>query len=125
MSHHLTGQESKTTEIMQKFNDVFQLHDVSELANIVANDCVIENTGPAPNGSRHVGKDACVALWTQIATSPGTSFDLEAVDVFADRAVIFWRYRWGAGDENSIRGVNLMRVRGELIVEALGYVKGS
>lgn len=125
MSQQLTEQERKTTEIMQKFNDVFQLQDVNGLADIVAEDCIIEGIAPAPNGSRHIGKDACVALWTQIATSPGTSFDLEGVDVLRDRAIIIWRYRWGTGDENSIRGVNLMRVRGELIVEALGYVKGS
>ena len=40
-----------------------------------------------------------------------------------DRATIRWRYRFGAGDENSVRGVNLMEVRDGKIVEALGYVK--
>jgi len=35
------------------------------------------------------------------------------------------RYRWGDGAEDSVRGVNLMRVRGGLIVEAMGYVKGK
>jgi len=42
-----------------------------------------------------------------------------------DRAVIFWRFRWGEGDESSVRGVNLMRVRDGLIVEGRGYVKGA
>ncbi|ESY09605.1 hypothetical protein X752_18930 [Mesorhizobium sp. LNJC398B00] len=42
--------------------------------------------------------------------------------VAGERATIRWRYFMADG--NSIRGVNLMRVADELIVEAMGYVKG-
>jgi len=114
-----------TDEVMRRFNDVFQLHDPAALNELVAEDCVIENTQPAPNGSRHVGRDACVALWTGIATAPGTHFDLENVIVTGERAIILWRFWWGEGEANSVRGVNLMRVRDGLIVEAKGYVKGQ
>ena len=114
-----------TDEVMRRFNDVFQLHDPAALNELVAEDCVIENTQPAPNGSRHVGRDACVALWTGIATAPGTHFDLENVIVAGERAIILWRFWWGEGEANSVRGVNLMRVRDGLIVEAKGYVKGN
>ena len=37
--------------------------------------------------------------------------------------MIRWRLWWGNGESNSVRGVNLMRVRDGLIVEAMGYVK--
>jgi ketosteroid isomerase-like protein len=121
----LAAQERETAEIMRRFNDVFQRHDPSGLADLIGEDCVIENTQPAPNGSRHVGRDACLALWTDIATTAGTSFDLEEVIVIGERAIILWRYRWGTGDDNSVRGTNLMRVREGRIVEALGYVKGA
>jgi hypothetical protein len=114
-----------TDEVMRRFNDVFQLHDPSALHAVVAEDCVIENTQPAPNGSRHVGRDACIALWTGIATAPGTHFDLEKVIVTGERAIILWRFCWGEGEANSVRGVNLMQVRDGLIVEAKGYVKGN
>ena len=114
-----------TDEVMRRFNDVFQLHDPSALNELVAEDCVIENTQPAPNGSRHVGRDACVALWTGIATAPGTHFDLENVIITGERAIILWRFCWGEGEANSVRGVNLMRVREGLIIEAKGYVKGN
>jgi len=114
-----------TDEVMRRFNDVFQLHDPSGLNELVAEDCVVENTQPAPNGSRHVGRDACVALWTGIATAPGTHFDLENVIVTGDSAIILWRFCWGEGEADSVRGVNLMRVRDGLIVEAKGYVKGQ
>ena len=115
----------RTTEVMRRFNDVFQKHDPSALRELVADDCVVENTTPAPNGSRHVGRDACVALWTSIATAPGTHFDLEDVTVSGDRATIRWRFCWGEGEAESVRGVNLMQVRGGVIIHAMGYVKGN
>jgi ketosteroid isomerase-like protein len=125
MSEATTAQTNQTAELMRRFNDVFQHHDPSGLAELIAPDCVIENTQPAPDGARLVGRDACIANWTQIATAPGTYFDLEEVFVAGERAIIRWRYVWGKGAEDSLRGVNLMRVREGLIVEAMGYVKGK
>jgi ketosteroid isomerase-like protein len=114
-----------TSEVIRRFNDAFQRHDPSLLADLVAEDCVIENTTPAPDGARHVGRAACLKLWQEIATTPGIAFDLEDVVVADDRAVIRWRLRRGDRHEDSIRGVNLMRVRDGLIVEGMGYVKGA
>ena len=114
-----------TSDVIQRFNDAFQRHDPALLAELVAADCVIENSTPAPNGARLVGKKACLELWCRLATSPGTQFDLEEVFVADERAVIRWRLRWGEGESNSVRGVNVMRLRGGLIVEALGYSKGA
>ena len=64
-------------------------------------------------------------LWQGIATAPGIHFDLENVIVVDDRAIILWRLRRGDADDDSVRGVNLMRVRDGRIVEGLGYVKGQ
>ncbi|TPK38217.1 nuclear transport factor 2 family protein [Mesorhizobium sp. B2-5-4] len=116
------NRSGETAEIMRRYNDVFQRHDPSALDELVAQDCVIENTTPAPDGARRAGKAACVELWSAIATASGTRFDLEETFVAGDRATIRWRY-WMA-DGNSLRGVNLMRVAGGRIVEAMGYVKG-
>lgn len=120
------GQASQTTaEVIRRFNDAFQRHDPGALTELIAEDCVIENSNPAPNGSRHVGREACLTLWRRIATAEGTQFDLEQVVVTGESATIRWRLRWGADETHSVRGVNLMRVRGGQIVEALGYVKGA
>jgi ketosteroid isomerase-like protein len=117
--------DAETAEVIRRFNSVFQRHDPAELAEIVAADCVIENTTPSPNGARYVGYEACVDLWTRIATAPGRRFDVEDVVVAGERATIRWRLTWGGGAEDSVRGVNLMRVQGGRITEALGYVKGK
>jgi ketosteroid isomerase-like protein len=114
-----------TAEIIRRFNDAFARHDRDALAELIASDCIIENSTPAPDGSRHVGKPACLALWGRLATSPDLHFDVEEVFVNGDRAVIRWRLRWGPDEASSVRGVNVMRVQEGLIVEALGYSKGA
>lgn len=118
--------ESKLTEaILQRFNQVFLEHDPVALPELVAEDCVIENTQPAPDGSRHEGKAACVAVWTEIATAQGMHFEPEGIIARGDRGEIRWRLVWGTDRASSVRGVNLMRVRDGRIVEAQGYVKGT
>jgi hypothetical protein len=125
MDTNFGAQSKETAEIMHRFNDVFQYHDPAALAELVAEDCIVENTVPAPNGARYTGRKACIKLWEGLAVEPGTHFDLEEVFVAGERAIIRWRYWWGEGESNSVCGVNLMRVRERLIVEAMGYVKGA
>ncbi len=114
-----------TAEVIAKFNDAFQRHDPTELKELIAEDCVLENTAPAPEGARLVGRAACLERWESIAGDRSTRFDLEDVFVADERAVIRWRWWWGDEPSQSVRGVNLMRVRDGLIVEGMGYVKGA
>lgn len=127
MTHgSFTDPESRATEaLLQRFNQVFLSHDPAPLQDLVADDCVIENTQPAPDGSCHVGKAACLDLWTKIATMPDAYFEPESIIARGDRGEIRWRLIWGPDVTDSVRGVNLMRVRDGLIVEAQGYVKGN
>src|SRR5262245_59486478 len=105
--YHDSVPDAATAEVIRRFNDVFQRHDPSPLQELVALDCVIENTTPAPNGARHAGREACVALWSRIATSPGMRFDIEDVVIAGERATIRWRLIWGDREQDSVRGVNL------------------
>ena len=112
-----------TAELMRRFNEVFLRHNPVPLREMIAEDCVIEKISPAPNGDRCIGRNACVALWSEIATASGTHFDLEETYAMGERAIIRWRF-W-SDETHSVRGVNLMRVREGKIVEAMGYVKGA
>ncbi|HKS57740.1 MAG TPA: nuclear transport factor 2 family protein [Steroidobacteraceae bacterium] len=120
-----TASSTATSEVIRRYNEVFQQHDPAALRQLIAADCIIENSNPAPNGSRHVGYEACFALWQRIATTPGLEFDIEEVVVTGERATIRWRLRWGEDESKSVRGVSLMRVLNGQIVEAFGYVKGA
>jgi len=112
-----------TRTVIDRFNEAFQSHRPELLAGIVAEDCVLENTVPAPDGDRYVGREACLALWQGIASDRNARFDLEEVRVLGDHALIFWRLRWGEAPSDSVRGVNVMRVARGQLVEGRGYVK--
>ena len=116
--------ENETAELIRRFNDAFRFHQPEALRELVADDCVIENTHPAPEGMRCVGREACLSVWQALAAARDSQFELEEVLVAGERAVIRWRYRFGPGPADWNRGVNLMRVRGGRIVEAMGYLKG-
>ena len=108
-----------TDTVIEQFNEAFRLLEPERLVDIIADDCVMEGVGPAPDGNRWTGYDECLSGWQGLATEPSIRFEVEHVDVDGDRAVIRWRIT-GAED---YRGVNLMRVRDGKIVEALGYGK--
>jgi ketosteroid isomerase-like protein len=118
-------QSSQTLPIVQRFNQAFMQHDGSLLDDLIADDCVMESVEPAPDGTRYVGRDACLEFWRRLANSRDGAFTAEEMVAFGEHAFILWRYRFGPGLSQSVRGVNVMRVRDGLIVEALGYVKSG
>jgi hypothetical protein len=108
-----------TATVIRQFNEAFQLRAPEKLVDIIADNCVMEGVGPAPDGNVWEGYDECLAGWQALVTDPAVRFDVEHVDVDGDRAVIRWRLTAA----EPFRGVNLMRVRNGKIVEALGYGK--
>ncbi|WP_041289443.1 nuclear transport factor 2 family protein [Kribbella flavida] len=112
-----------TTEVIHQFNKAFVDHDPDLLIGLVGTDCVMEAIQPAPEGERVEGGGACLAFWQALAEDHATQFEPEQIDIAGDRATIRWRYRFGAGETDYVRGVNLMRVADGVIVEALGYSK--
>jgi ketosteroid isomerase-like protein len=117
--------QPQTLQIIQRFNQAFVQHDASLLDDLIAEDCVMESVEPAPDGTRYVGRNACLAFWQKLATSRDGAFADEEIVAIDDRAIIRWRYRFGPGLSKSVRGVNVMRVRDGQIIEALGYVKSG
>jgi ketosteroid isomerase-like protein len=118
-------QPSRTAEIVARFNQAFEQHDASLLEGLIAEDCVMESIEPAPDGTRVVGRAANLTFWRNLANNKDGAFAVEDVVVFGDRANIRWRYRFGPGLTQSVRGVTLMRLRDGLIVEAFGYAKSG
>jgi hypothetical protein len=117
MSHRTTA------EVIDQFNHAFVAHDPAALTDLIGADCVMEAIQPAPDGARYEGAATCLTFWQALAGDRTTQFEPEDVAVAGERATIRWRYRFGDGPADSVRGVNLMRVRDGLIVEALGYSK--
>ena len=83
----------------------------------------METMQPAPDGERIEGYDSNVRFWEAMVSDTKASFEVEDLTICREWAINRWRYRFGEGIENSIRGVTLLRVRDGKIAEALGYGK--
>jgi ketosteroid isomerase-like protein len=113
--------------VVLAFNEAFNRHDVAAMMQLMSDDCVFENTDPAPDGTVYSGKEAVTRLWQDFfRDSPQAHIEVEDIFGLGLRCVMRWRYDWvdAAGKEGHIRGVDLFRVRGGLISEKLSYVKG-
>jgi ketosteroid isomerase-like protein len=115
----MTGE---TLGVIQQFHDAFNRHHIDAIMALMTDDCVLENTSPAPDGERYEGQAAVRGMWERLfAASPNAYFEVEDIFASGDRGVIRWRYDWGSGH---VRGVDVFRVRGGKIAEKLSYVKG-
>jgi len=118
---------SDTAEaVVARFNEAFNRHDVDAAMALMTPDVVFEGTAP-PDGDRYSGARAVRGAWEALfAASPDASFDAEELITSGDRVVVRWIYHWG-GTQNAaghVRGVDVFRVRDNLIAEKLAYVKG-
>jgi ketosteroid isomerase-like protein len=120
-------QTSATIEAINRFNEAFNRHDLSAVMAAMTEDCVFENTNPAPDGERFEGQQAVRRFWKDFfASSPNAVFEAEELVAYGDRAVVRWRYDWTETDGTTghVRGVDVLRVEGGKVAEKLAYVKG-
>lgn len=113
-------------DVVNEFNETWNRGDLNAILELISEDCVFENTSPAPDGQRCVGKPEIAAAWEPVLATPGMRFEAEELFEAGDRVVVRWTYHWSNGDgaPGHIRGVDVMRVRDGLVTEKLSYVKG-
>ena len=120
----MTATRARTPrEVLDRYNAAFRFHDPALLQDLVAEDCVIEDTSPAPDGVRHEGRRACLARWADLAGNRTLTFKPEPAEIHGDLAIAPWVLRWGSCEGDRVRGLNVIRIRDGQIVEARGYVK--
>ena len=108
-------------KVVEAFGAAWADHDLDTALAMVTEDCVFDGTGPAPDGTRCVGRDAIRAAWQPIFDDTASRFEEEEIFAAGDRVVQRWRYSWNGGH---IRGVDVFRVEGGAVAEKLSYVKG-
>lgn len=117
----------RVESLVIQFNDALNAHDVDAMMSLMSEDCVFENTYPPPDGERLAGKSVVRAFWERFfSESRSATITVEEIFACEDRCVMRWVYRWrDANDQpGHVRGVDVFRVRDDLIVEKLSYVKG-
>jgi len=114
---------TKTTdEVIDRFNQAFQERDATFVEDIIAPDCVMESVQPAPDTTPYEGSDASFSSWKAL---------IEDHQPLRGRGRPHRRrvgahplaVRLGPGPDDSVRGVNVMRIIDGKIVEAAGYSK--
>lgn len=113
-----------TLDVIRRFNEAFNRHDVDAVMALMTADCVFENTLPRPDGERFEGATAVRAFWQGFFQSaPGARFETEEIFAIGDRGVARWVFHWD-DQGGHVRGVDVLRVRDGRVAEKLAYVKG-
>ena len=114
--------DDQARDTIERFHEALNRRDLDALDDLITDDCVFEATSPAPDGTRHVGRQAVLeACRVFFAGSPITHFEVEEMFGAGDRVIVRWLYTWTDGH---VRGVDVLRVRAGRVAETLAYVKG-
>jgi hypothetical protein len=118
--------EEEVLHIVTHFNDMLNAHSVDGMLRFLTDDCVFENTFPAPDGTRYEGLTAVRAFWDDFfQIDQDQSIAIEEIFAMGNRCVMRWIYRWNDGGiVGHVRGVDLYTIRDGRISEKLSYVKG-
>src|SRR3989442_2230481 len=81
--------DDEARDTIQRFHEALNRRDLGALGDLITDDCVFEATSPAPDGTRHIGRqavlDACQAFF---AGSPTTHFEVEEMFGAGDRVIV-------------------------------------
>lgn len=119
--------EEATSMAINRFNEAFKRQDIDATMAAMTEDCVFENTYPAPDGARYEGEAAVRAAFLDFFhASPTAEFESEELFAAGNRGFIRWVYFWTSeGNERGhVRGVDIFLVREGKVAEKLSYVKG-
>ena len=110
-----------------EFNKAFNKHDIAGMMQLVSDDCIFENSSPAPDGASYSGKEAVTRfLEGFFRESPQARVEIEDIFGLGLRCIMCWRYEWkdSSGNTGHVRGIDIFQVKDELIFQKLSYVKG-
>src|SRR3989304_6469402 len=78
-----------------EFNKAFNKHDIAGMMQLVSDDCIFENSSPAPDGASYSGKEAVTRfLEGFFRESPQARVEIEDIFGLGLRCIMCWRYEW-------------------------------
>jgi ketosteroid isomerase-like protein len=90
--------DDEARDTIERFHEAFNRRDLDALGDLITDDCVFEATSPAPDGTRHVGREAVLKAWRVFFTdSPASHVEVEEMFGAADRVIVRWLYSWADG----------------------------
>jgi len=113
--------------VVLEFNEAFNHHDVPGMMQLMSDDCIFENTNPAPDGTLYSGKEAVTQFWQDFfRESAQAQIEIEEIFGLGLHCIMRWKYHWvdTQGKKGHVRGVDIFKVENGFICEKLSYVKG-
>ena len=114
--------------VVLEYHEAFNRHDVDGMMRLMSDDCVFENTGPAPDGEVYSGKDA-IARFLQdfFRHVPQSRLEIEEIFSLGLRCIMRWKFHWtdAAGKQAYLRGVDIFKLKDGSICEKLSYASRS
>jgi ketosteroid isomerase-like protein len=108
------------------FTEAFNRRDLPAMLAQVSESCIFEDSSPAPDGTRLVGKPALGQYYQDLfARLPQAHLKIEESFGFGYHCIVLWRFDWtdADGQQAHLRGVDICRVQDGLIHERLSYAK--
>lgn len=116
-----------TIKVVRELEEALNRRDIEAFMALITDDCVFENTSPAPDGQRYEGQSAIRAfLEGFFQATPSIDFQTEDLFASGNRCLVRWVFHWSntAGEHGHIRGVDVFHIRNGKMAEDFAYVKG-
>jgi ketosteroid isomerase-like protein len=111
-------------DVIARFNDEFNRHDVEAVMELMTDDVVFENT----SGGRFEGQESVRAVLARAFELMSSGwFETEQTIALGDHVVVLWAYAFDKQnrERGQIRGADIFRVRDGRVAEKLSYVKSE
>jgi ketosteroid isomerase-like protein len=122
----MDGHSQQTIDVINRFNEAFNRHDVDGIMALMTEDCIFENTAPKPDGNRYVGAKAVRGYWERFfKRTPDAYFAGEDIFASGDKCLVRWDFRYTGpdGKPDHVRGVDVFYMRDGKVAEKMSYVK--
>ena len=123
----MTRDDEAPVELLERFADAWNRHDLDALMSMMTDDCVFEaSAGPDVNGQRSEGRDAVRAAYAAVfETFPDAHWGNPRHAVFGDRGVSQWTFTGTQRDGRRVEvtGCDLFTLRDGRIAVKNSYRK--
>jgi steroid delta-isomerase-like uncharacterized protein len=114
-------------DVMRKFADAWNAHDLDALMSFMADDCVFDaSAGDAVTGTRYVGRDTVRQGYADVfATYPDARWNNPRHFAFEDRGISEWTFVGTRkdGSRTEVNGCDLFVFKGNKIALKNSYLK--
>ncbi len=111
------------TRLAIQMIESFNHHNIDMMSKIFSDDMTQDDFSPFPSGETYTGKSDVLKYYESLFQKyPDASLETEELFGYGNRCVLRWKQRWHP-EEPSFRGLTILSVRDDKIIEIISYAK--